>query len=237
MLSSYLLFSHSCVLFCGSSTHFIALFLDLYPLFLEVLIMCLQHSIQEKIYFLRDKILNLYTYRHETELYDCCDYVDTESCSTIITKLCDLSIVQLNIRGILGKQHELKQLLRSCTYLHRVDVVILEETWLTHENELRLNIPGYTYYGIPRIYTKGGGVGFLVNKRISFKKRPDLSLCDSSVENAFIEIKGRKSGIVLGALYRPSNQCDKQFLKDYSKLVSMINKDKCKSFVIGMDHN
>ena len=106
-------------------------------------------------------------YRNEVELFDCCDYIDTSDCNNFITKLSNLSIIQLNIHGLLGKQQDLCHLLRSCTYLQRVDVVILDETWLTETNESHVCLPGYTYYGKSCPNRKGGGVGFLINNRLN----------------------------------------------------------------------
>ena len=78
-----------------------------------------------------------------------------------------------------------------CTYLESVDVVLLVEMWLKKENEHRINIPGYTYYGEPRQNCNGGGISFLVNNRLMFKKRCDLHTVNDNVENSFIEINGK----------------------------------------------
>ena len=120
---------------------------------------------------------------------DNCDYINVEDCKTIVTRNCDLSILQLNICGILNKQTDLLELLKSCTYLESMDIVLLVETWLKRENEHRINIPGYTYYGELRQNHKGGGVEFLINNRLMFKKRCDLQTVNENVENSFIEIK------------------------------------------------
>ena len=79
-----------------------ALVLDVYPNTISNLIMCLQNSVQERICLAKDQILDLYMYRNEAELFDCCDYIETSDCNNFITKLSDLSILQLNIHGLLG---------------------------------------------------------------------------------------------------------------------------------------
>ena len=109
------------------------------------------------------------------------------------------------------------------------------ETWLTKDNEHRINIPGYTDYGEPRHNCKGGGVGFLVNNRLLFKKRLDLHTSNDNVENSFIEIKWNKKGIILGVLYRPPYKDEKDFLKYYSTLISKIDRNK--SILLCLDHN
>ena len=199
--------------------------------------MCLQNSIQQKLNESRIQILDLYNRNiyGNTDLIHNCDYMDTADCKTIVTRNCDLSVLQLNVRGILHKQTELLELLRKCTYLENVNVVLLVETWLKKDNEHRINILGYTYYGEPRQNRKGGSVGFLVNNRLLFKKRPDLHTSNEEVENSFIDIKGKKKSIVMGVLYRPPNRDEKVFLKYYFELITRIDKNK--SLILGMDHN
>ena len=158
------------------------------------------------------------------ELIDNCDYLDMDACKTLVTRNGDLSVLQLNVRGILNKQTEVKELLRQCTYLECVDVVLMVETWLKSENEHRINIPGYTYYRELRQSHKGGGVGFLVSNRLLFKKLFDLHTLNEDVENSFIEIKGKSRSIVMGVLYRPPNKNEKVFLNYYSNLIPRNKK-------------
>ena len=77
-------------------------------------------------------------------------------------------------------------------------MVILEETWLTETNQSHVCLPGYNYYGKSHPNRKGGGVGFLINNRLSYKARPDLEIKSNTVEHCFIEIRGKKYGIIVG---------------------------------------
>ena len=199
--------------------------------------MCLQNSTQQKLNKSGIQILDLYNWNiyGNTDLIDNCDYMDTDDCKTIVTHNSDPRVLQLNVRGILHKQTELLDLLRKCTYLESVDIVLLVETWLKKDNEHRINIPGYTYYRELRQNCKGGSVGFLVNNRLLFEKRQDLHMSNEEVENSFIEIKGKKQSIVMGVLYRLPNRNEKVFLKYYSELMTRIDKNK--SLILGMDHN
>ena len=199
--------------------------------------MCLQDSVRQKLVDSRNRILDLYNQNiiDNNNFIDSCDYLTTDDCKTIVTCNCDLSVLQLNICGLLNKRNELIELLRHCTYLESVDVVLLVETWLTKDNEHRINIPGYTYYGEPQHNHKGGGVGFLVNNRLLFKKRLDLHTSNDNLENSFIKIKGNKKAIILGVLYRPPNKDEKDFLKYYSNLITRIERNK--SILLGLDDN
>ena len=165
-----------------------------------------------------------------------CDYVDTENCKNIKIGTNDLSILQLNIRGLISKQQDLKYLLSKCTTEGKIDIVILVETWLTQESTSRISMPGYSYVGKSRKTKKGGGVGLLIRNEIAFKSRIDLEWESDIFESYFIEIKGR-CNTILGALYRPPNTSAKEFVEQYGKFALKLKQLKINSFAIGMDHN
>ena len=118
-----------------------------------------------------------------------CDYVDTENCKNIKIGTNDLSILQLNIRGLISKQQDLKYLLSKCTTEGKIDIVILVETWLTQESMSRISMPGYSYVGKSRKTKKGVGVRLLIRNEIAFKSRLDLEWESDIFESYFIEIK------------------------------------------------
>ena len=62
------------------------------------------------------------------ELIDNCDYIDWDKLDTFTQTLdAKLKIVQLNIRGLKGKYHDLIELICKLNY---PDIIILCETWL-----------------------------------------------------------------------------------------------------------
>ena len=79
-----------------------------------------------------------------TELdFDSCSYIDPEDLTRLEpTKNSDLSILQLNIRGLLNKQDLLKNLLLPI----QPDILLLCETWLTNQTENLIDLPGYKCY-------------------------------------------------------------------------------------------
>ena len=102
------------------------------------------------------------------ELEDRCEYVETD-----IPQLpgngkqpC-LSVMQLNIRGLLGKQDNLTRLLKRMNKSNKIDAILLVETWLKKSTVKQINIPGYTYTGSHREgKKKGGGVGILIQNSL-----------------------------------------------------------------------
>ena len=84
------------------------------------------------------------------DLIDNCDYVDIVEKSIPSNK--SFTILQLNIRGILGKQRELTNCLRETNKHSNAQIVLLQETWLKKGTESRVKIPGYTFVGSHRKY-------------------------------------------------------------------------------------
>ena len=93
----------------------------------------------------------------EPDCYDQCDYVLRHT-----TNSSDLSIVQLNVRGITSKRSRIQHLLNNT---HEADILLLCETWLTPFSP-NINVPGYEFYHIDRQSKRGGGVGILIKKKL-----------------------------------------------------------------------
>ena len=171
--------------------------------------------------------------------YDQCDYLDPDSNVDILEDIdSDLNIVQLNIRGLIGKQGRLCKEIKGQNNRNKVHVYILNGTWVTKANEHMIDIPHYQFISKHRPNKKGGGVGLLVYDELQFRTRNDLKLdYDSDLEYQFIELKSRKRNILVGSMYRPPQSKEKEFLKDYSELNEIIGQQKDKEIVIGIDHN
>ena len=97
---------------------------------------------------------------------DRCDYFELDDNKCWQSNRGDLTILQLNIRGLFGKQNELRNMLNSICGVNKVDIVLLQETWLTSENKNSLNIPGYKHFAAHRPNKKGGGVSILINDEL-----------------------------------------------------------------------
>ena len=107
--------------------------------------MCLENCANSKIQDLKYDPLD--TNCTGFELCDTCNYIDIVDTSDIDVDITDLVIVQLNVRGLLSKQKDLSKLLLKLMGKHKIDLVILCETWLTRESESRVDMPGCIYYG------------------------------------------------------------------------------------------
>ena len=73
--------------------------------------MCLQNSKKECDFF--NNLEQLDTYDDNINFVDTCDYIKSDDCKDIPIGVNDLCILQFNIRGLTGKQHELLLLLKK----------------------------------------------------------------------------------------------------------------------------
>ena len=69
-----------------------------------------------------------YCLEYCNDLVDTCDYVDITEKSISSDK--NFSIIQLNIRSILGKQSQLTNCLKQTNKHSTAQVILLQETWL-----------------------------------------------------------------------------------------------------------
>ena len=169
------------------------------------------------------------------ELIDNCDYVDINDIKNLKYSTQDLVVVQLNIRGIISKQSQLKELLLKFDRLP--DALLLCETWLKKETENKIMIPGYKHYHTHRKDKMGGGVSILVRSNLRSRQRLDLNVTTKILEHQVVEMKTNKGNIFLVSGYRPPNTNSKEFLREYKTLLNALKKHKHHDLVIGMDHN
>ena len=173
-----------------------------------------------------------YDLREELGLFDC-NYQDIENLEELKPKKNDIGIIQLNIRGLLNKQDQLKNLINDT----EVDVLLLCETWLTQIKESHINITTHKLTSKHRSDRIGGGVGILVHKDLRSRARPDLQINTEILEHVIVELKTDKRNILLVSGYRPPNTNTKKFLVEYKNLIKHLNREKDHEIVIGIDHN
>ena len=83
-------------------------------------------------------------------LNDDCDYVEPNLIKELHTQNTDVGVVQLNVRGLLNKQTQIKHLLSDDNVLLPIDVVLLCETWLKPSMLDLFGIPNYKSFHITR---------------------------------------------------------------------------------------
>ena len=138
-------------------------------------------------------------------LEDSCTYIDPTELKPCPVNPHSLNLIQLNLRGVLGKQERIKLLLKELRKDCNIHVAFLVETWLTSKNSKRFKIPGYDFVGSHRKCKQGGGVEILLAQHLEYRERPDLKLSAPNFETVVVEMKTNTESIMLCSLYRPPN--------------------------------
>ena len=193
-------------------------------------VLCTLH----KMYKLSDASSETDHYNLSSELeLPLCDYIDVEQLKGLRPRKSDLSVLQLNIRGLLNKQGCLKDLMIECN----TDVALLCETWLKKETEILVSLDNYKTYSNPRISRIGGGVAILLSKTLRSRARPDLHVKTTHLEHIVVEVKTNTENILLVSGYRPPNANYKVFIKEYMTLMRKLKKLNKHKIILGIDHN
>ena len=120
---------------------------------------------------------------------DKCDYCEPSEVKYINPTGNNLTII-LNIRNLLGKQHDLTMLINSLNKNKSLPkILLLSETHLNDSKVRHINIPNYNISYHNRTNKCGGGVAILVHKTLTYKNRADLEdLNKDNFECKFIKL-------------------------------------------------
>ena len=166
--------------------------------------------------------------------WDTCDYIDPTQLPINVNKH-DLLILQWNTRGLRGKHDAVVNLLNNILE-QKVDIVMINETWLNNKSPPLPPIAGNKFVGKPRSDRKGGGVGFLIRNDIIYRRKENLEVETKTLENIVIGVKS-KPNLLLCSGYRPPNTDIGEFLVSYEKILTTLKAHKHNEYVIGIDHN
>ena len=165
--------------------------------------------------------------------FDTCDYIH----SVKNTNIDDVIVLQLNIRGLIGKTALLTNLLSSCVEGRSPDVVLLSETWLTPTSP-PVNIDGYNFVHCCRTQKRGGGLGILISTNLRFTECRKITSALVENECVTVELKLRsQTSCIISSMYRPPNVDVQTFQTCYNSLVCEMEKLRPRAIVIGLDHN
>ena len=164
--------------------------------------------------------------------------VDTEYVLPEATDLNEnsVSIMHLNVRGLINKQDSLLRLLTMLGEQNKVSIVSLNETWLRAEMISKIDISGYNYVGKCREGRKGGGVGVLLSEKLRYREVSENLPKLPTIEYICVEIIMKKRSMLLLSLYRPPNQSIAESISDIKKLLGLLYNVN-KNLVICSDHN
>ena len=175
---------------------------------------------------------------YDNPLLENCTYCSPEDIDTISSGNAKLRVLHLNIRGLADKLDSLCDILSILNDKnHKIDIVLLCETFVNDTNLARCSLPNYTFEELHRKEKSRGGVGIFIDKKIKYKVRHDLSLFDEgSFESIFLEITCKNKNTVVGEIYRVPNTNELSFIDKYSSIIDTINSEN-KDIIIGTDQN
>ena len=168
---------------------------------------------------------------------DHCNYIEPSSIKELHTQNTDLGVLQLNVRGLLNKQTQIKHLLSNDNVLLPLDVILLCETWLKPSTVDLFDLPNYKSFHKTRKDRIGGSTSILVNDKLQSRERNDLLVETSFLEHCVVELQTDKRNILLVSAYRPPNTKARTFLTEYKRLLNSLKKNKGHEIIIGLDHN
>ena len=127
---------------------------------------------------------------NQTLWSDKCDYLELDDILNLNPNDKNLTILQLNIRSLLGKQNELNCILNKlCINKSLPKILLLSETHLNESKLRHLNIPNYQTLSSNRQMKEGGGVAICIHNSLKYKRRLDLDkLYTDTFECIFIEL-------------------------------------------------
>ena len=94
---------------------------------------------------------------------------------------------------------------------NQFDIVTLSKTWLRDNNHLLdyFKIPRYYFVHKNRQQKRGGRVGAYLKEELDFKVREDLKRLDT-IDQLWLDIKGKKSSVLQGIVYQRSPQIEEK---------------------------
>ena len=114
----------------------------------------------------------------------------------------------------------------------------MSETWLKSSMLISVyNVPNYSFVHTCRDSKIGGGVALYISESVDFLERPDLTINNSFLQTAFIEIVDANSkNIIVGNIYRPPYTDIDSFLGELDSLLSSIQTETKLLYLMG-DYN
>ena len=129
--------------------------------------MCLQGIKQQIFDRLNDnELMNNESY----DFVDHCDYLELENITPRTIPRDNLNLLQMNVRGLVGKQNKLQSLLDNLENHSNIHFLLLCETWLTEETKKLIGFNNHNFIGIECNTKKGDGVGFLLRSELTARK-------------------------------------------------------------------
>ena len=167
--------------------------------------------------------------------YDCEYYIEGEFNDLLAKNSTHdnyLSLLHLNIQCLSRNFSGLNNLLANVNT--KFSCIGISETWLQRSAHT-CNISSYNFVHNFRSDRAGGGVRLNVAKELEFRIREDLDLNNKEcAESLFVELsRPNKINIIIGIIYRPPNQNQREFIDNLDRLITNISKTNKLCYLMG----
>ncbi|MCG8046380.1 MAG: hypothetical protein JAY66_11960 [Candidatus Thiodiazotropha taylori] len=147
-----------------------------------------------------------------------------------INKIYNLKVLNINCQSLVNKKAEFQALLD----LHKPDIVVGTESWLTpehHDSEFFPSVLGYTPFREDRVTdTKGGGVFILVKDSLYATEQKQFK---TNCEIIWIKLSiVAAKPLYIAAYYRP-RESDVQGLEELRKSLELVSKKNGNIWILG----
>ena len=147
-----------------------------------------------------------------------------------------LTLMHLNIQGLVGKIDHLKELIDDFRskgiFIH---VIMLCETFLSDVSATVCDIPGYSLICNNRRRLTKGGVAMYISNELSYNRLTDCISIDTEFETIAVEVSHRGKRFYCAEVYRVPNINEQLSVDRYNEFLSYFRNKR--DVYIGTDQN
>ena len=147
-----------------------------------------------------------------------------------------ISVIHFNGRSTIKNKLKIKKLLHDLN--KSPDIIAVSETKLNDDSNLgQANVQGYHLQNV-NSNSNAGWVALYVSQKLNYIRKPELSFVSPDSENLFVEISFDKKakGLILGVIYRHTQNNFTTFQEQYCKLLNQLSYEK-RNYIIYGDIN
>jgi hypothetical protein len=174
---------------------------------------------------------------------DDCAYSDPDSLTADprILHSQHISIMHFNIRGLLCKLQEIRELISTISNNNvRIDAILLCETLLSDAKQAMCHVDGYTLITNNR-NSRGGGLAILLRNDFQYRRLNDKEInIDKEFESIIIEITPPNCSrpiATIAEIYRTPRSSERLAVDRYQAILQNLDVKNNHDIIIGTDQN
>ena len=146
----------------------------------------------------------------------------------------DVAILHINIRSLFHKIEHLIGFLKQLKV--RFDILCFTECWLSDSTKQLVSIPDYiSYHCLRPEGQRGGGISVFIDKK--FQVQVKSSICSTSIEALFLEVKLSSCKFLLCTIYKPPRVQYQMFIESFLDIYDNVNSNSFSDVMVCGDFN